>query len=110
ADVDATSTVLTANGTYVTVIPGGLEIVESEVLAENKALFFVKGQYIAGAGGKASLQAYDEVLAMEDARLYIIKQYANGLPSDNNAAAVYDLNINTTGASTTTSRRSNSAS
>ncbi|TLL91053.1 phage major capsid protein, partial [Staphylococcus aureus] len=42
--------------------------------------------------------------------LYIIKQYANGLPLDNNAAAVYDLNINTTGASTTTSRRSNSAS
>ena len=70
----------------------------------------LKGQYIAGAGGKASLQAYDEVLAMEDARLYIIKQYANGLPLDNNAAAVYDLNINTTGASTTTSRRSNSAS
>ncbi|MCE3364592.1 phage major capsid protein, partial [Staphylococcus aureus] len=27
ADVDATSTVLTANGTYVTVIPGGLDIV-----------------------------------------------------------------------------------
>ena len=28
ADVDAASTVLTTNGTYVTVIPGGLEIVE----------------------------------------------------------------------------------
>lgn len=92
-DVGATSTVLTAQGTYVTVIPGNVQIVESEVMTEGKALFFVKGQYIAGAGGKASLQAYDEVLAMEDARLYIIKQFANGLPLDNNAAALYDLNI-----------------
>ena len=32
---------------------------------------------------------------MEDARLYIIKQYANGLPLDNKAALVYDLNIAT---------------
>lgn len=93
ADVGATSTVLTANGTYVTVVPGNVEIVESEVMTEGKALFYVKGQYVAGAGGKASLQSYDEALAMEDARLYIIKQYANGVPLDNNAAAVYDLNI-----------------
>ena len=95
ASVSATSTVLTANGTYVTVIPGNIEIVESEVMTEGKALFFVKGQYVAGAGGKASLQAYDAALAMEDARLYIIKQYANGLPLDNKAALVYDLNIAT---------------
>ena len=46
-----------------TVIPGNIEIVESEVMTEGKALFFVKGQYVAGAGGKASLQAYDEALA-----------------------------------------------
>lgn len=88
------NTIQTANGQWVTSLPYNIRTVESEEVPVGKALFFVQGEYIAAVAGGYRLKKFDQTLAMEDATLYTIKQFANGLPKDNKAALVYDLNIN----------------
>ncbi|SSS87901.1 Uncharacterised protein [Acinetobacter baumannii] len=66
---------------------------ESEEVPAGKAIFFVKGEYIAILAGGYKLKKFDQTLAIEDATLYTIKQFANGKPKDNKAALVYDLDI-----------------
>ena len=66
---------------------------ESIFVPQGKVLFFVKGEYIAAIGGGLEVNRYKETLALEDADLFIAKQFATGKPRDNNAAQVYDLNI-----------------
>ena len=90
------NTIQTANGQWVTSLPYNIQIVESEEVPAGRALFFVKGEYIAVIAGGYKLKKFDQTLAMEDATLYTIKQFANGKPKDNKTALVYDLNINFT--------------
>ena len=90
------NTIQTANGQWVTSLPYNIQIVESEEVSAGKALFFVKGEYIAVIAGGYKLKKFDQTLAMEDATLYTIKQFANGKPKDNKTALVYDLNISFT--------------
>ncbi|KIV37257.1 capsid protein, partial [Vibrio parahaemolyticus] len=78
---------------YVTNLPFNPQIVESEFVPEGKVIFFVKGEYIAAVAGNYQLKKFDQTLAIEDAILYTIKRFANGLPKDNKASAVYDLEI-----------------
>ncbi len=40
-----------------------------------------------------TVNKFTETMAMEDATLYIAKQFATGKPVDNYAAQVYDLNL-----------------
>lgn len=87
------NTVQTANGQWVTALPYNIKLVESEEVPEKKALFFVKGEYIAALAGGYKINRFDQTLAIEDAMLYTIKQFANGKPKDNKAALVYDLDI-----------------
>lgn len=87
------NTVQTANGQWVTALPYNIKLVESEEVPEKKALFFVKGEYIAALAGGYKINRFDQTLAIEDAMLYTIKQFANGRPKDNKAALVYDLDI-----------------
>lgn len=91
--VQARNTIQTNNGQWVMALPYNIETVESEELPVGKALFFVKGQYIAAIAGGYKLKKFDQTLAIEDATLYTIKQFANGKPKDNKAALVYDLDI-----------------
>ncbi|MED1603645.1 phage major capsid protein [Alkalihalophilus marmarensis] len=91
--VQARNTIQTANGQWVMALPYNIQVVESEEVAVGKALFFVKGQYIAALAGGYKLNEFKETLAIEDATLYTIKQFANGKPKDNKAALVYDLDI-----------------
>ena len=100
--VQMRNTIQTANGQWVTALPYNIEIVESEEVPDNKAIFFVKGQYIAAIAGGYKLKKFDQTLAIEDAILYIIKQFANGMPKDNKAALVYDLALGFTPLTTTT--------
>jgi len=87
------NTVQTANGQWVTALPYNIKVVESEEIPEKKALFFVKGTYLAGLAGGYKVNKFDQTLAIEDAMLYTIKQFANGKPKDNKTALLYDLDI-----------------
>lgn len=87
------NTIQTANGQWVTALPYNIQVVESEEIPQGKALFFVKGQYLAAIAGGYKLNKFDQTLAIEDAMLYTIKQFANGRPKDNKTALLYDLDI-----------------
>ncbi|GLV66185.1 phage major capsid protein [Bacillus mycoides] len=91
--VQARNTIQTATGQWVMALPYNIQTVESEEVPVGKALFFVKDQYIAAIAGGYKLKKFDQTLAIEDATLYTIKQFANGKPKDNKAALVYDLKI-----------------
>ncbi len=94
--VQARNTIQTATGQWVMALPYNIQTVESEEVPVGKALFFVKGQYLAAIAGGYKLKSFDQTLAIEDATLYTIKQFANGKPKDNKAAIVYDLKISFT--------------
>lgn len=94
--VQARNTIQTANGQWVMALPYNIQVIESEEVPVGKALFFVKGEYLAAIAGGYKLKKFDQTLAMEDATLYTIKQFANGKPKDNKAALVYDLDISFT--------------
>lgn len=91
--VQARNTIQTSTGQWVMALPYNIQTVESEEVPVGKALFFVKGQYLAAIAGGYKLKKFDQTLAIEDATLYTIKQFANGKPKDNKAALVYDLKI-----------------
>ncbi len=94
--VQARNTIQTANGRWVMALPYNIKVVESEEVPVGKALFFVKDQYLAALAGGYKMKKYNQTLAIEDATLYTIKQFANGKPKDNKAATVYDLDISFT--------------
>ncbi|MFS0783557.1 phage major capsid protein [Bacillus sp. 1P06AnD] len=88
------NTIQTPNGQWVTTLPFGINSpIESEEVPTGKALFFLKGAYLAAIAGGYKINKFDETLAIEDARLYTMKQFANGKPKDNKTALVYDLDI-----------------
>jgi len=87
------NTIQTSNGQWVTSLPYNIDPVESEEIPVGKALFFVKNAYLAAIAGGVKINKFDETLAIEDARLYTMKQFANGRPKDNNTARLYDLDI-----------------
>jgi HK97 family phage major capsid protein len=89
----ARNTIQTSNGQWVTAMPFNIKVVESEEVPSSKALFFVKGRYLAVTAGGYKINKFDQTLAIEDAMLYTIKQFANGKPKDNKAALLYDLDI-----------------
>ncbi|WP_182200095.1 phage major capsid protein [Paraliobacillus salinarum] len=106
--VQARNTIQTANGQWVTALPYNIKVVESEEIPSKKALFFVQGKYLAALAGGYKTNKFDQTLAIEDAMLYTIKQFANGKPEDNKTALLYDLNIqfNTSDNTTTTTSTS----
>lgn len=92
-DIKANATVQTASGVYSTNLPFNPVMTESVFVPKGKVLFFVKDEYIAAIGGGVEVKRYTETLALEDADLFIAKQFATGKPKDNNAAQLYDLNV-----------------
>lgn len=96
------NTIQTANGQWVTALPYNIQLVESDQIEQGKALFFVKGRYLARVAGGVKVQKFNQTLAIEDATLYTLKQFANGEPKDNKAALIYDLDIKFGGGTTIT--------
>ncbi len=90
-DLLAATMIQNQNGTYVANVPFNPEIVESDIMPEGQVLFFVKGEYLAALAGGYQLKRYDQTLAMEDAMLYTIKQFAHGEPLNNDAAKLYNI-------------------
>ncbi|MFD2637695.1 phage major capsid protein [Piscibacillus salipiscarius] len=97
--IKANATIQNASGVYVTNYPLNFKDYESVFVPEGKVLFFLQGEYLAAMGGRDPIKKFEQTMALEDATVYIAKQYATGKPKDNNAAAVYDLDL---GGSTTT--------
>lgn len=91
--IQANATVQNASGAYVTNLPFNPIMTESIFVPKGKVLFFVKNEYIAAVGGPMDVKRYTETLALEDADVFIAKQFATGKPKDNNAAQVYDLQL-----------------
>ncbi|SDM14826.1 phage major capsid protein [Sediminibacillus halophilus] len=107
--VQARNTIQTANGQWVMSLPYNIKPIESEEVPVGKALFFVQGKYLAALAGGYKTNKFDQTLAIEDAMLYTIKQFANGKPEDNKTALVYDLDIDFNTGSTTTTTTTTSA-
>jgi hypothetical protein len=91
--VQMRNTIQTQNGQWVTALPYNVQLVESEVVTPGEALFFVRGEYLAAVAGGYRFKKFDQTLALEDATLYTIKQFANGKPKDNKTALLYTLDI-----------------
>ncbi|WP_242223628.1 phage major capsid protein [Bacillus cereus group sp. BfR-BA-01380] len=95
-DIQANATTQNAAGVYVTSLPFNPIPAESVFVPQSKVLFFVKGQYVAAMGGTEPIKKFEETLALEDATLYIAKQYATGKPKDKYTSQVYTLKIEET--------------
>lgn len=91
--IQANATNLTANGVYVTSLPFNPIQTTSVFVPKDKVLFFVKGEYVAAVGGGLEVKQYKETLALEDADVFIAKQFATGKPKDNFASQVYTLDL-----------------
>lgn len=91
--VQMRNTIQTANGVWVTALPYNVQVVESDFVEQGTALFFLRGEYLAALAGGYRFKRFDQTLALEDATLYTIKQFANGKPKDNKAALLYTLDI-----------------
>ncbi|KAB2441379.1 phage major capsid protein [Bacillus luti] len=92
-DIQANATIQNAAGVYVTSLPFNPLLTESVFVPQGKVLFFVKGQYVAAMGGTEPIKKYEETLALEDATVYIAKQYATGKPKDKYTSQVYTLKL-----------------
>ncbi|MGI8363039.1 phage major capsid protein [Bacillus cereus] len=92
-DIQANATIQNAAGVYVTSLPFNPTPTESVFVPQGKVLFFVKGEYIAAMGGTEPIKKYEETLALEDATLYIAKQFATGKPKDKYTSQVYTLKL-----------------
>ncbi|HDR6285613.1 TPA: phage major capsid protein [Bacillus cereus] len=95
-DIQANATIQNAAGIYVTSLPFNPIPTESVFVPQGKVLFFVKGQYVAAMGGTEPIKKFEETLALEDATVYIAKQFATGKPKDKYASQVYTLKIEET--------------
>ncbi len=92
-DIQANATTQNAAGVYVTSLPFNPIQTESVFVPAGKVVFFVKGEYIAAMGGTEPIKKYDQTMALEDATLYIAKQFATGKPKDKYSSQVYTLNL-----------------
>ena len=88
------------NGQFVTALPFGMQIVESQFQADDSTTVFVQGRYDAVEAGDMTIKAYDQTLAFEDEWLYTVKHFYYGKARDNNAALVYKLDFGTPGTGT----------
>lgn len=105
AKVFPAKTVLTANGEYVQTLPVPVSDMQSIAVPEGKAVIGVASDYFMGLGSTLKIEASDEYHFVEDERVYLAKQYANGQPKRNESFIVLDisgLGSQTTAPTTTT--------
>jgi hypothetical protein len=86
------TTVLTQSGTYaygVLPIPG--TIIQSVAMPQGKMGAGIAKDYFMGVGSTRKVEYSDEYRFLEDERVYVTKQYANGRPKDNSSFLVFDI-------------------
>lgn len=91
--VKAQYTVQTVSGQWVTSLPYNVTITASEQVPQGKVVAFARSRYEAVNTGSIEIKRYDQTLALEDADVFITKHFAHGMPVDNKASVVYDLEI-----------------
>lgn len=96
-DIVARVTTQNANGVFVSNLPFIAQdrIIESLDVPENKLIAFVEGQYEATQSRAEKVYEYKQTFAMKRATLYAIDMLGNGYPTNNDAAKVYDLELDT---------------
>ncbi|MGG0731559.1 phage major capsid protein, partial [Bacillus paramycoides] len=102
ARIFPTITFQNANGEYVqnTAIP--IQFIQSTEVPSGKSVAGMAKDYFLGVGSDQKIDYSDEVRFIEDERVYIAKQYANGRPKDNKSFLVFDISILGEKAGTTT--------
>lgn len=69
----------------------GLEIIQSSAVPINKMVVGHPKDYFMGMATDAKLEHSDVVRMIEDQRLYLVRQLANGRPLDNDKFQVFDI-------------------
>lgn len=72
-------------------LPITAKIVQSVSVPAGKMVAGVAQDYFMGVGSSQKIEYSDEVRFIEDERVYIIKQYANGRPKQNTSFLVFDI-------------------
>lgn len=72
-------------------LPITAKIVQSVAVPVGKMVVGVAKDYFMGVGSTQKIEHSDEVRFIEDERVYIIKQYANGRPKQNTSFIVFDI-------------------
>ena len=88
------TTVMAPDGTYRNdVMPYPMTVIQSAALNKGKALLGMGYKYFLAAGMDTNgrIEYSDHYQFLEDARVYLIKLYANGFPMDNNAFLSLDI-------------------
>lgn len=86
------TTILTQNGTYVYgVLPIPAKVVQSISVPQGRLIAGLGKDYFLGVGSSRKIEYSDEVRFIQDERVYVTKQYANGRPKDNESFLVFDI-------------------
>ena len=90
--VFSATTFLTQNGTYAYgVLPIPATIIQSVAMPKGKMVAGIAKDYFMGVGSARKVEHSDEYRFLEDERVYVTKQYANGRPKDNESFLVFDI-------------------
>jgi hypothetical protein len=86
------TTILTQNGTYVYgVLPIPAKVIQSVSVPQGRLIAGLGKDYFLGVGSSRKIEFSDEARIIEDERVYVTKQYANGRPKDNESFLVFDI-------------------
>lgn len=69
----------------------GLEIIQSPAIPLNRMIAGKPADYFMGVGAEQKLIYSDEIRLIEDQRLYLVRQLANGRPLDADSFTVFDI-------------------
>jgi len=69
----------------------GLTIIQSPAVPLNRMITGVPKDYFFGYATEAKIESTDVLRMIEDQRLYLVRQLANGKPIDNKAFRVFDI-------------------
>lgn len=86
------TTFMTSGGTFVSgVLPIPAKVVQSVAVTKGKMVAGLARDYFMGIGSTQKIEYSDHYKFLEDERTYIVKQYANGKPVDNDSFLVFDI-------------------
>jgi hypothetical protein len=69
----------------------GLEIVQSPAVPLNRAISGKPKDYFMGVASSQRIESTDVLRMIEDQRLYLVRQLANGRPLDADSFTVFDI-------------------
>lgn len=79
------------DGSWYTGLPVPFTIIQSVAVPAGKMVAGVAKDYFMGLGSTLKFEVSDEYHFVEDERIYLAKQYANGQPKSNDSFVVYNL-------------------